>query len=123
MNVRTIPAEVLIPAQALAAENPVWDADRGGLWWIDVRAPRLHFWSTNAPARQWDMPSPIGFVALGDEGQVVVGLVDGVCILDCNTGNLDHLFILSPNWRTRALTRAALILMAGCGSVSCRTRD
>mgnify|MGYP002632352458 CR=1 FL=1 len=96
MNVRTIPAEVLIPAQALAAENPVWDADRGGLWWIDVRAPRLHFWSTNAPARQWDMPSPIGFVALGDEGQVVVGLVDGVCILDCNTGNLDHLFHPEP---------------------------
>lgn len=96
MSLRTVTAEVLIPAQAHAAENPVWDAARGGLWWVDVRAPRLHFWSDSAPARQWDMPSPIGFVALGNAGQVVVGLVEGVCLFDCEAGTLRPLFHPQP---------------------------
>lgn len=89
-------AELFHDAQALGGESPVWDATRGGLWWVDVRAPSLHFHSLQGTAQSWEMPSPIGFVALADQG-VVVGLVDGVHHFDPSTGALRFLFHPEPD--------------------------
>lgn len=89
-------AELYIDAKALGGESPVWDAAADGLWWIDVRAPSLHFNPTLGPARQWQMPSPIGFVALADCG-LLVGLVQGVHLFDPGTGALTFLFHPDPD--------------------------
>lgn len=89
-------AELYLDARALGGESPVWDDRRDGLWWVDVRAPSLHFHPAAGAPRRWDMPSPIGFVALADAG-VVVGLVAGVHRFDPETGALRFLFHPDPD--------------------------
>lgn len=89
-------AELFLDAKALGGESPVWDVTRGGLWWVDVRAPSLHFNADTGAAQRWDMPSPIGFVALAERG-VIVGLVEGVHHFDPDAGALTFLFHPDPD--------------------------
>lgn len=89
-------AELFLDAKALGGESPVWDPGRDGLWWVDVRAPSLHFNHASGNSIRWDMPSPIGFVALADRG-VIVGLVAGVHHFDPETGALAFLFHPDPD--------------------------
>ncbi len=91
-----ITAGLFLDARALGGESPVWDTRRDGLWWVDVRAPSLHFTSPQGDDRHWEMPSPIGFVALADRG-VVVGLVEGVHAFDPDSGTLTLLFHPDPD--------------------------
>jgi sugar lactone lactonase YvrE len=76
-------AELLLDALFLVLESPIWDAGRGGLWWIDVRAPALYFLADGKAApRTWPMPSTVGFVALSDNGMPIVGLCDGIHLFE-----------------------------------------
>ena len=40
--IRTLEAEVAVPAQCELAEGPVWDAGRGVLRWVDILPGRVH---------------------------------------------------------------------------------
>lgn len=76
-------AELLLDTLFLVPESPIWDAGRGGLWWIDVRAPALYFLADGKAApRTWPMPSTVGFVVLSDNGMPIVGLCDGIHLFD-----------------------------------------
>jgi sugar lactone lactonase YvrE len=46
-------------------EGPLWDADEGVLWWVDIKRPAiLRFEPTSGAVARWPMPAPIGFLAL-----------------------------------------------------------
>ena len=36
------PVEVVLNIRAQHAEGPLWDADTGRLWWVDIMGERVH---------------------------------------------------------------------------------
>ncbi|MFL5252171.1 MAG: SMP-30/gluconolactonase/LRE family protein [Rhodopila sp.] len=76
-------------------ESPVWDARSGVLFWADALAPRVcAFNPTSGETRDWAMPAPIGSLALGGPGALLVALADGFHRLDLHDGDL------RPLWTT-----------------------
>lgn len=76
--VRTVPAEIAIPARCELAEGPVWDDERGVLRWVDILAGRVH-----SSAGGWfDAGGPIGAAGLTTTGGLVLALVDGFALSD-----------------------------------------
>ncbi len=88
----------LVSEQAdLLGESPVWDPEAGCLYWVDgvSRLIRSHDPATGS-FRQWEAPSIIGSVALGTDGTLVAGLVDGIYSMDVGTGAFTPLFRPQP---------------------------
>lgn len=88
----------LWPVAALVGECPFWDTETRMLFWVDIRAPRLHRHAADGtPAGTWPLPAPIGAFALLDDGRhAVVCLSDGLRMLDLRTGVLTPLLDPEP---------------------------
>jgi sugar lactone lactonase YvrE len=73
--------EVLLAAQADTAESPVWDAGRGGLWWLDIPRGEVHFLdpSTGRDTR-WVVGQPAGCLALTRESDLLLAMRDGLTV-------------------------------------------
>jgi sugar lactone lactonase YvrE len=81
----------------LLGESPVWDSENRCLYWVDgvARRVRRHDPATGCFA-EWSTPSTVGCVALGEGHTLVVGLVDGIYILDLNDGTTRPVFKPDP---------------------------
>lgn len=81
------------PEAAITGESPVWDENRGVLWWVDIQGRRLLGWrpaeAMAVPA--FALPQEIGLVAIGSDGSLVLGLEDGLYRHVPETGALDLL--------------------------------
>ena len=84
---------LLLDAKAIIGESPLWVAEQGALFWIDVKAPALHRTDLNARVTtSWMMPSDVGGYALKpDGGGAVLGLRSGVFDLDFSNGKVEKL--------------------------------
>jgi sugar lactone lactonase YvrE len=81
--IRTLDAEVVVPAQCELAEGPVWDAARGLLRWVDILPGHVHALDPTAGAHTWfDAGDPVGTVGLTRGGGLVLALVDGFALAD-----------------------------------------
>ena len=81
--IRTLEAEVAVPAQCELAEGPVWDAARGLLRWVDILPGHVHALDPSAGAHSWfDAGDPVGTVGLTRGGGLVLALVDGFALAD-----------------------------------------
>ena len=71
--------EIALAAQADLAESPVWDADNGLLWWVDIFRGEVHCFN---PATGHDemhqLTGPVGSLALRASGGLLVALRDGI---------------------------------------------
>ena len=80
-------AELVVDAHATLGEGPVWDADRGVLWWVDIEGKQLHRFD---PSTRADTTIPtatmVGAVALRNGGGLLAALHDGVYTIDFETG-------------------------------------
>jgi sugar lactone lactonase YvrE len=80
---RILDADVAVPAQCQLGEGPVWDADQGRLWWVDILAGHVHAVDPGTGARTWfDAGDPVGAVGLTRSGRLVLALVDGFAVAD-----------------------------------------
>jgi L-arabinonolactonase len=71
----------------LLGESPVWDHDQRVLYWVDgVSRLVRRFDPATGTFRQWQMPSMVGSVALGQGDTLITGLVDGIYRLDLENG-------------------------------------
>jgi sugar lactone lactonase YvrE len=67
------------------AEGPVWDADRGALWWIDVPNGHVHRVTPGSDDLvTFKLESMVGAVALREGGGLVAAVADGFLLLDEN---------------------------------------
>ena len=67
-------------------ESPVWDAQRGVLWWIDVRAPAiLRLDPRHDEIARWTLPEVVGAICLRTAGSLGVALARSVAVLDPET--------------------------------------
>lgn len=73
--------EVLFAAQADTAESPVWDAVRGGLWWLDIPRGEVHFLDpSTGHDKRWVVGQPVGCLALTREGDLLLAMRDGLTV-------------------------------------------
>jgi sugar lactone lactonase YvrE len=57
--------ELVVDAKAGIGESPLWCADQGALYWLDVKAPALYCTDvTTLETTSWCLPSDIGGYAL-----------------------------------------------------------
>jgi sugar lactone lactonase YvrE len=78
---RMLEAEVAVPAQCQLGEGPVWDPDRGLLWWVDILAGHVHSIDPVSGTRtQFDAGDAVGAVGLTRTGGLVLALADGFAL-------------------------------------------
>ena len=72
-------------------EGPVWDAARGCLWFVDIKAPALHrFDPDGGGVASWAAPLPIGWALPTTDGALLCGLKDGLHLFAPDTGRFSR---------------------------------
>lgn len=85
-------AELVVDARAALGEGPVWDADRGVLWWVDILGGLVHaFDPASTTDRTIEIGQAVGAVALREAGGLVVLGQDAVLGLDPESGRIEVL--------------------------------
>lgn len=79
-------------ANATVGEGPLWDAERGALWWLDIRQKRVLLFSPeHGQIGQWWMPSQVFSISLTNKDQLLIALETGLYLFHPGTGALDRL--------------------------------
>jgi sugar lactone lactonase YvrE len=80
-------AELVLDAHATLGEGPVWDADAGVLWWVDIEGRRIHrFDPSTRQDTSVETATMVGALALRKGGGLLAALEDGVHAVDFETG-------------------------------------
>ena len=91
-------AELVLDAHAELGEGPVWDAERGLLWWVDILGQRVHgFDPGTGEDVTFDTGSPVGAVTLTDDGRLLLALARGLALLNPETGAIDAVSTFEPS--------------------------
>ncbi|MCH2155463.1 MAG: SMP-30/gluconolactonase/LRE family protein [Opitutales bacterium] len=79
--------ELIVDAQAILGEGPIWDERRNLLWWVDIITGKLHAYDpiTDA-ARAIDTEPLFGTVVVRESGGLLGAYHDGFHYLDPETG-------------------------------------
>lgn len=92
------PAELVLDARAELAEGPLWDPGRHVLWWVDINAGCVHrFDPATGSDRVIEIGMPVGCLALGEDGALVVAASDALLVLDPETGGTRTLATFGPD--------------------------
>ena len=73
----------LVDHRCELAEGPVWHAERGALWWVDIPKGQVHRvmpWSEDLVTIE--LGTMVGAVALRERGGLVAAVADGFLLLD-----------------------------------------
>jgi sugar lactone lactonase YvrE len=86
---RLSPPQLILDAQADLGEGPAWDSTRNLLYWVDIRAGRLHVYNPHSGEDlAYETGQLLGCVASARSGKLVCGLKDGLATLDLSTSHL-----------------------------------
>lgn len=91
--------DVIGERRATVGESPVWDADTGRLYWVDVRGePAIFMHDTLANRRaSWPMPEDIGSIVPCRNGSLVAAMRSGLTLFDPASGALRTLVDPEPD--------------------------
>jgi L-arabinonolactonase len=79
--------EVLVDVKTILGEGPLWDVQEQRLYWIDSLGCNIFRCTADGrEIRRWDVPAPIGSMALRKHGGAVLSLATGFHLLDFKTG-------------------------------------
>ena len=82
--------EVFQDSKDSLGEGPIWSVKDNRLYWIDIYGPRvLSCDAAGGDLRCWDLPEPVGAIALRAQGGAVAALASGFYLLDFATGKLE----------------------------------
>jgi sugar lactone lactonase YvrE len=91
------PVELVVDARATLGEGPVWDSDRGLLWWVDILAGVVHRFD---PATERDeaieVGQAVGAVTLRLDGGILALGQDAILALDIESGRLRPVLAFPP---------------------------
>lgn len=82
---------------AILGEGPVWDAQRGCLWFVDIKGKKLHrFDPATAALSSADAPGEIGWALPADNGRLLCGLQSGLHWFDTETRGFTFWRVVEP---------------------------
>jgi sugar lactone lactonase YvrE len=94
---RNISARRLATKPDLLGESPIWDAQNAMLFWVDGMSRLIHIHDTvENTFREIKAPSIIGSIGLAMGRNLVAGLVDGIYLVDIDTGDFTPLYRPHP---------------------------
>ena len=80
----------VLAAQATLGEGPVWVVREQALWFVDIKAHKVHrFDPATGDHRSYDAPCQVGWVLPSDDGKFIAGLQQGIAHFDPATGRFD----------------------------------
>jgi len=79
--------ETLPTGRDFVGENPVWNARRRRLYWVDVLAPALRWWEpASRTSGRVQLPHIVAGLVFDANDRLIVAGEKGLCILDAETG-------------------------------------
>ena len=69
----------------MLGEGPVWCGREQALYWVDIRAPAVRRLADGV-VTTWEMPEPVGSLALREKGGILVALKSALSVFDPATG-------------------------------------
>lgn len=94
---------------ATLGEGPVWAARDRALWFVDIKAPRVHrFDPETGRVDAWEAPAEIGWVLPGSDGGFVAGLATGLHRFSPDTGRFELQAEVEPGLPGNRLNDAAV---------------
>lgn len=92
--------QCVLRAGALIGERPGWNPADGKLYWVDMKACRLHaFDPPSGRDRAWSLPGWVGSYAFAEDGRIILALRTGLFAFDLPTGALS--FVAPPPYDPR----------------------
>ena len=83
MSKNNVRISCFVEARCSLGEGPIWDANRDGLWWVDISEQQVYFAPAGGdPVHHWTMPEPVGFILPRSDGLLWAGLKSGLHLLD-----------------------------------------
>ncbi|HUN72606.1 MAG TPA: SMP-30/gluconolactonase/LRE family protein [Steroidobacteraceae bacterium] len=83
---------------AQLGEGPVWVERDSALWFVDIKARRVHRWHPGSgEPRAWAAPDQPGFLAPLGGGGFIVGLKTGLSRFDPQSSEFVHLLAVEPD--------------------------
>lgn len=107
MNV--IEAEHAASVGAILGEGPVWVARDRALWFVDIKAPRVHrFDPASGRLDAWDAPEQIGWLLPEAGGGFLVGMASGLHHFSPESGRFEPHTEIEPHLPCNRLNDAAV---------------
>jgi sugar lactone lactonase YvrE len=83
---------------ALLGEGPLWRADEGALWFVDIKRHQVHRLIPESGARDvWQAPDQVGWVQPTADGRWLAGLKTGIAWFDPSDGSFTPWFDPEPD--------------------------
>lgn len=93
-----------LPERDRLGEAPWWSTDDQALVWVDILGRKVRRTGLDgANLQEWATPSEVGFALPGRDGELLLGLRDGLHRLDPRTGVLTLYSIVGSDSRTHRL--------------------
>ena len=77
MRLKPLAVDLVLPAQDLCGEGPVWDGSTQALWWTDIPGKRLHRLSPGGTDQVYPMPGQVGCFAFCRDAGLVLAMEQG----------------------------------------------
>ncbi|MBN8807837.1 MAG: SMP-30/gluconolactonase/LRE family protein [Sphingomonas sp.] len=104
-----IEAKPVLSVGAELGEGPVWIERDRALWFVDIKAPRIHRFDPATGAHDsWPAPTHVGWILPASDGGLVVGLSDGLHRFDPATGAFAPLATIEPDLPDNRLNDATV---------------
>ncbi|WP_114522463.1 SMP-30/gluconolactonase/LRE family protein [Altererythrobacter sp. ZODW24] len=82
-----LPVRQVVDSQAVLGEGPVWDAERGIVWFVDIKQHLLWLYDPASGAQgSVKAPCQIGWVLPASDGTLLAGMQDGLYSFEPDTG-------------------------------------
>ena len=87
-----LPVRQVLSADSLLGEGVLWDAERGIIWFVDIKRRRLwHYDPATGSNAFTDAPEQIGWAIPAEGGLLLCGLKDGLYTFDPESQRFDRL--------------------------------
>jgi sugar lactone lactonase YvrE len=94
--------ELVLNAHPELGEGPVWDADRGVLWWVDILGGAVHRFDPAAGSdRAFDLGQPVGALTIRRNRRLILFARDTIFDFDPDTFGLHRLLDFEPEMPPR----------------------
>ncbi|NEM97536.1 SMP-30/gluconolactonase/LRE family protein [Pontibacter burrus] len=94
-GIQTKKAELVLDANAIVGEGPIWHPSENVLYWVDVEGRNVHIFDPETGKNKtFDVKERIGTIVLLEQGGALVALQNGIHHIGTETGELT--FIAHP---------------------------
>lgn len=96
LAMQTFDSELFKKVNCELGEGPVWDCDKGNLYWVDILGKKVYSYNNDMDSYiSYDTPSYVSCLAIGEDSKLYIMLENGLHSLDIESGELT--FISKPS--------------------------